>query len=89
MANAGVKAVACISDLHARGSNLVIEVLRGNRVFAEWEHYPSGDVRDSESHTQYYFHAHPPEESGTIQTTGISIYSCGRKGCLPELVLAR
>jgi hypothetical protein len=62
MVNAGVKAVACISDLHARGSNLVIEVLRGNRVFAEWEHYPSGDVRDSESHAQYYFHAHPPEE---------------------------
>jgi hypothetical protein len=62
MANAGVKAVACIGDLHARGSNLVIEVLRGSGDFTEWEHYPPDDVRDPKSHAQYYFHAHPPEE---------------------------
>jgi hypothetical protein len=62
MANAGVKAVACIADVHARRSNLVIEALRGSRDFTEWEHYPPDDVRDPKSHAQYYFHAHPPEE---------------------------
>src|SRR6516162_1350382 len=45
MANAGVKAVASIADLHARGSNLVIEVLRGSGDFIQWEHYPPDDVR--------------------------------------------
>jgi hypothetical protein len=62
MATAGVKAVACISDLYARGSNLVIEVLRGSGDFTEWEHYPPDDVRDPKSNAQYYFHAHPPDE---------------------------
>src|SRR5262249_12198250 len=62
MANAGVKVVARIADLHARGSNLVIEVLRGSGDFIQWEHYPSDDVRDPKSHAQYYFHAHPPDE---------------------------
>ena len=62
MANAGVRVVACVGDLHARGSNLVIEVLRGSGDFAQWEHYPPDDVRDPKSHAQYYFHAHPPDE---------------------------
>src|SRR5215471_4736104 len=62
MANAGVKAVGSIADLHARGSNLVIEVLRGSGDFIQWEHYPPDDVRDPQSHAQYYFHAHPPDE---------------------------
>jgi Domain of unknown function (DUF6969) len=61
MAHARVKAVTCIRDLHARGSNLVIEVLRGSGDF-KWEHYPPDDVRDPKSHAQYYFHAHPPDE---------------------------
>src|SRR5262245_1778259 len=56
MANAGVKVVASIADLHARGSNLVIEVLRGSGDFIQWEHYPPDDVRDPKSHAQYYFH---------------------------------
>jgi hypothetical protein len=62
MADAGVKAVACISDLHVRNSNLVIEVLRGCGDFTQWEHYPPDDVRDPKSRAQYYFHAHPPDE---------------------------
>jgi hypothetical protein len=62
MANAGVKAVGSIADLHAGGSNLVIEVLRGSGDFIQWKHYPPDDVRDPQSHAQYYFHAHPPDE---------------------------
>ena len=61
MADAGVKAVDCIRDLHANGSNLVIEALRGSGDFTEWEHFPPDDVRDPTSHAQYYFHAHPPD----------------------------
>jgi hypothetical protein len=62
MVDAGVKAVACIHDLHVSGSNLVIEVLRGCGDFTQWEHYPQDDVRDPKSRAQYYFHAHPPDE---------------------------
>ena len=62
MADAGVKVVDCISDLHACGSNLVIEALRGSSDFTEWEHYPPNDVHDPTSHAQYYFHAHPPDD---------------------------
>jgi hypothetical protein len=62
MANAGVKAVACIGDFHAHGTNLVIEVLRGSGDFTEWDHYPPDDVHDPKSGAQYYFHAHPPDD---------------------------
>ncbi len=62
MADAGVKVVDCIRDLHACGSNLVTEVLRGSGDFAEWEHYPPDDVHDPRSRAQYYFHAHPPDD---------------------------
>ncbi|MEX1060886.1 MAG: hypothetical protein WED13_07675 [Methyloceanibacter sp.] len=51
-----------MAALHRNGSNLVSEVLRGHGEFTEWEHYPSGDVNDCQSHAQYYFHAHPPED---------------------------
>jgi hypothetical protein len=62
MADAGVKVVDCIRDLHANRSNLVIEALRGSGDFTEWEHYPPDDVRDPKSHAQYYFHAHSPDD---------------------------
>jgi hypothetical protein len=62
MADAGVKVVDCIRDLHASGSNLVDEALRGCGDFTEWEHYPPNDVRDPKSHAQYYFHAHSPDD---------------------------
>jgi hypothetical protein len=62
MADAGVKVVDCIRDLHASGTNLVKDVLRGSANFTEWEHYPPNDVQDFASHAQYYFHAHAPED---------------------------
>ena len=65
MADAGVKVVGCIRDLHASESNLVIEALRGSSDFTEWEHYPPDDVHDRKSHAQYYFHAHPPDGRDT------------------------
>jgi hypothetical protein len=62
MADAGVKVVDCIRDLHGGGSNLVTEILRASGDFTEWEHYPPHDVHDPKSHAQYYFHAHPPDD---------------------------
>jgi len=61
MADAAVKAVDCIHELHESGSNLVMEALRGSQAFTEWEHYPLDDVHDPESHAHYYFHAHSPD----------------------------
>lgn len=50
----------CQRVLDKSGLNLVGEVLRGFGAFTEFEHYPPDDVYDSQSHAQYYFHAHPP-----------------------------
>jgi hypothetical protein len=63
MAEAAVKVVNCIHELHQSGSNLVMEALRGSgsKEFTEWEHYPSDDVHDPKSHAHYYFHVHSPD----------------------------
>lgn len=39
-------------------SNVVWEILRQSDKFYEWNHYPKEDVYDSESHSQYFYHAH-------------------------------
>jgi len=52
----------CTRILAKTGDNIVGEVLRGAGPFYEWRHYPSNDVYDAEYHSQYYYHAHPPEE---------------------------
>ncbi|HSE77916.1 MAG TPA: hypothetical protein VLG66_07920 [Alphaproteobacteria bacterium] len=44
------------------GDNVVSEVLRGVETFYEWEHYPPDDVYDRETHSQFYYHAHPAGE---------------------------
>jgi hypothetical protein len=62
MADAGVTVVECMRLLHERGSNLVIEALRGSSEFVEWQHYPANEVYDPSSHAQYYYHAHPAED---------------------------
>ncbi len=62
MADAAVKIVDCMHALHASGSNLVMEVIRGSGDFTEWEHYPPDDAHDPKSHAQYFFHAHPPDD---------------------------
>lgn len=62
MTAAGNTAVNCIRVLSKGGQNLVGEVLRGHGDFTQWEHYPPDDVRDPETHAQYYFHAHAPND---------------------------
>ena len=43
------------------GDNIVGELIRGVETFYEWDHYPKGDVFDHETHSQFYYHAHPQE----------------------------
>lgn len=50
------------------GLNIVGEVLRGQGEFFEMNHYPEGDVYDHETHSQYYYHAHRPNEHGHFHT---------------------
>lgn len=58
MLAAGREIEACYRALEKGGLNIVGEVLRGQGDFVELEHYPSDDVFDTETHGQYYYHAH-------------------------------
>lgn len=62
MRDAGERVVECHRILSKTGDNLVGELLKGVETFFEWSHYPDGDVYDQVTHSQYYYHAHPPEE---------------------------
>lgn len=55
------------NDLARIGSNVVAEVLRDSDEFYEWDHYPAGDIYDPISHSQFYYHAHTPEEQNSIR----------------------
>ena len=62
MLEAGLEVIDCHRVLAKTGDNVVGELLRDIDGFYEWNHYPPGDVYDGTSHSQYYFHAHPPDE---------------------------
>lgn len=61
MADAGSQIVECYRVLRKTDDNVVGEMLKGQGEFYEWDHYPKGDVYDSETHSQYYYHAHPAD----------------------------
>ncbi len=58
MLTAGEDVLECYRVLKRTKDNVVGEVLRQQGTFFEWKHYPQGDVHDSVSHAQYYYHAH-------------------------------
>ena len=58
----------CYRVLKKGDTNIVGEILKGQGTFYEWDHYPEGDVYDSETHAQYYYHAHREEEHGHFHT---------------------
>ena len=70
MAAAGNEIAECYRVLEKGDLNLVGEVLKGQGTFFEDDHYPDGDVYDSETHSQYYYHAHRglPGEHGHFHT---------------------
>ena len=62
MAEAGAEVVEIHRVLAKTGDNIVGELLKNNGTFYEWDHYPPGDVYDHETHGQYYYHAHAPDQ---------------------------
>lgn len=70
MLAAGQDILECCRLLDKTGDNVVGELLRGHETFYEWNHYPKGDAYDSETHSQYYYHAHRQdrEEHGHFHT---------------------
>jgi hypothetical protein len=68
MLEAGHQIAECYRLLEKGGQNIVGEVLKGQGTFYEMDHYPSGDVYDNESHSQYYYHAHREGEHGHFHT---------------------
>ncbi|MCH9049672.1 MAG: hypothetical protein IIA72_01075 [Proteobacteria bacterium] len=68
MATAGEQVLECYRVLQKSNSNVVAEVLRGQGKFYEFDHYPKGDVYDSETHSQYFYHAHREGEHGHFHT---------------------
>lgn len=70
MADAGARVLECYRVLGKAGMNIVGEVLREQGEFIEMEHYPKDDVFDSDTQSQYYYHAHRSEsgENGHFHT---------------------
>jgi hypothetical protein len=52
----------CRRELSTRKAGLLSEVTAGSPVTCVWRHYPDGEVYDSRSHAQYFFHAHPENQ---------------------------
>lgn len=52
----------CRRELAARHADLLGEVTAGSPGACLWRHYPDGEVYDSKSHAQYFFHAHPEDQ---------------------------
>lgn len=61
---AGEEALACMSLLESRDSNVVAELFHGHDTIYEWTHYPEADVYDRENHSQFYYHVHPGALAG-------------------------
>jgi len=68
MAIAGEQVLECYRVLQKSNSNVVAEVLRGQGKFYELDHYPKGDVYDSETHSQFFYHSHRDGEHGHFHT---------------------
>ena len=62
MRDAGTEVLNCQRVLRKTSSNIVGEILRNQGTFFEWNHYPKGDAIDRETHSQYYYHAHPKSD---------------------------
>ncbi|RED47689.1 DUF6969 family protein [Aestuariispira insulae] len=64
MLAAGERILESYRVLKKGNDNVVSEVLKGQGTFYEMDHYPKGDAYDPESHSQYYYHSHRPDEHG-------------------------
>lgn len=55
---AGHEVLECTRHLAMTGDNIVGELIRGYKIFSQWDHYPEGDAYDGKTYSQYYYHAH-------------------------------
>lgn len=62
MRDAGEQVLECHRILNNTDDNIVGELIKEVETFFEWNHYPDGDIYDNITHSQFYYHAHPPEE---------------------------
>jgi hypothetical protein len=62
MYEAAAEVLNCQRVLAKTGDNVVGDILRHEGTFYAWNHYPAGDVYDPETHSQYYYHAHPEDQ---------------------------
>lgn len=72
MLAAGGQVVHWHRVLTKTGDNVVGELLKNQGTFYEWNHYSKGDIYASETHGQYFYHAHAkgnrPGEHGHFHT---------------------
>lgn len=78
----------CRSELAARGSNVVRELVGQTGHVEDWRHYPAGDGYDPISHCQYFFHRHPaPDATGEFGHFHLFLRAEGMpRGTLPLLL---
>jgi hypothetical protein len=62
MGEAALRVFDCYRVLQKSQTNVVAEILRVADEFVQWEHYPEDDVIDHDSHSQYFYHTHAPDE---------------------------
>ena len=62
MQAAGDEILECYRVLEKTSTNIVAELLKDHGTFYEYDHYPKGDVYDKETHSQYYYHSHRPDD---------------------------
>jgi hypothetical protein len=61
----------CREALAAHGASLLDDLADGSPCgFAEWRHYPDGEVYDPDSHAQYFFHRHPRNAATAREIAG-------------------
>lgn len=51
------------AEIEATGWGLVGSLLPAGSELFEWRHYPSGDVWDTNTNSQYFYHVHPKLET--------------------------
>ncbi|MGH7046143.1 MAG: DUF6969 family protein [Stellaceae bacterium] len=64
MQQAAAAVLDCGRHFATRPGGLLGEIAADGSGFADWQHYPAGEVYDPSSHAQYFYHVHPAAERG-------------------------
>lgn len=72
--------VKVMADYASLGSNLCIAALAGAQQFRVWRHYPSNDATDVDHQTEFYYHAHAPDDRAFDEHGHFHVFSRSRGG---------